>query len=112
MKTDNKFQFGDIVLISFPFTDFSGFKKRPCVVLKVKRDDVLVCFMSSKIELKEASDMLVIKDKINGLVTTSLIKTHKLTTLHQQLIISPLGTLSQKDKNKLKKSLLALVESF
>jgi mRNA interferase MazF len=41
---------GDIVLITFPFTDLSGTKLRPAIVLFQNDTDVTVCFITSKLE--------------------------------------------------------------
>lgn len=39
---------GDILLISFPFTDFSGTKVRPAVILMETELDVTVAFITSQ----------------------------------------------------------------
>lgn len=53
------FQFGDIVLVKFPFSDGKSFKKRPALVLKdCGDDDVIVCRITSKIYLSDF-DILV-----------------------------------------------------
>jgi len=44
------FAFGSIVLARFPFTDISGAKRRPALVLSRDNDrraDVVVCFITS-----------------------------------------------------------------
>jgi len=40
---------GDIVLIKFPFTDFSAFKKRPSLVLYDTGVDIVAAYISSEL---------------------------------------------------------------
>jgi mRNA interferase MazF len=42
---------GDIVLITFPFTDLSGSKLRPTIVLTDSELDVTVCFITTQIAM-------------------------------------------------------------
>ena len=44
---------GDIVLITFPFTDLSGSKLRPTVVLAETELDVTVCFITTQLQWQE-----------------------------------------------------------
>jgi len=41
---------GDIVLITFPFTDLSGSKLRPTVVLAKTELDITVCFITTQLQ--------------------------------------------------------------
>ncbi|MFN0081167.1 MAG: hypothetical protein ACKVOM_01495 [Ferruginibacter sp.] len=36
----------DVVLITFPFTDLSGSKLRPAIILAVNTLDITVCFIN------------------------------------------------------------------
>lgn len=69
---------GDVLLIPFPFTDLSGTKTRPVVVLGKVKDDIIVAFISSETANPLPSDILLIADNENGLKRDSLLKVHKL----------------------------------
>jgi mRNA interferase MazF len=50
---------GDIVLIPFPFSDLSGSKLRPAVVLVESELDITVCFITSPLKWQHSTDILV-----------------------------------------------------
>jgi len=58
---------GEIVLITFPFTDLSGNKLRPAVVLAETTLDLTVCFLTTQIGWRESTDVLLVPKSINGL---------------------------------------------
>jgi len=44
-----KFVKGDIVVLSYPFSDFSGVKRRPALVIAdLNGDDVILCQITSQ----------------------------------------------------------------
>ena len=46
----NKLNFGDIVLLRFPFTDGNKYKKRPALIINDYNDgDIIVCRITSQI---------------------------------------------------------------
>ncbi len=89
------YKVGDIVLVRFPFTDFSRSKKRPVLVVRAnnKYNDV-ICFQvtsnsqqSSLIEIKES-------DIISGkLPKTSYVKFEKCFTIDNGLIEKQIATI-------------------
>src|SRR5829696_480794 len=85
---------GDIVLITFPFTDLSGSKLRPAVVLAQTNLDVTVCFITTQIQWQEPTDVIISPSGVNGLKTHSLIRTSKIATLEKSLLKGLLGSLN------------------
>jgi mRNA interferase MazF len=85
---------GDIVLITFPFTDFSGSKLRPTIVLTDSELDVTVCFITTQLQWQEPTDVQLLPTPFNGLRKQSLIRTSKIATLDKTLAKGLLGRLT------------------
>lgn len=86
---------GDIVLITFPFTDLSGSKLRPAVVLVDTPADITVCFITTQLGWEESTDILLQPDPGNGLRKASLVRVSKIATLDRSLAKGLLGRLDQ-----------------
>ncbi|MBI2630646.1 type II toxin-antitoxin system PemK/MazF family toxin [Candidatus Nomurabacteria bacterium] len=90
---------GKIVLVPFPFTDLSGQKVRPAVVLSAleRSDDFIACFISSKPDRKiNKTDIQVEPTPENGLRINSIIKVAKIATLEKKIALGEIGSLDQK----------------
>ncbi len=98
---------GDIVLITFPFTDLKGSKLRPAVVLHHNKTDLTVCFISSQTRYPEFTDILLEPSIENGLKKISVIKTGKIATLNINLAKGLLGVLTPADIKRLNDMLMA-----
>ena len=85
---------GDIVLITFPFTDMSGTKLRPSVIIGETSQDVTVCFLTTQIEWQEPTDIQLAPSHENGLRKLSLLRVGKIATLEKTLVKGLLGRLS------------------
>jgi mRNA interferase MazF len=101
---------GDLVLITFPFTDLSGSKLRPAVVLVDTNLDLTVCFVTTQTERQESSDVSLSPSKTNGLRKASLIRTSKIATLDRALAKGLLGTLTQTEVSDLNNKLKILLQ--
>ncbi len=102
---------GDIVLITFPFTDLTGSKLRPAVILVDSTLDLTVCFVTTQLERQETTDVPLIPNSSNGLRKQSLIRTSKIATLDKTLAKGLLGRLASNelaDLNDKLKTLLLL----
>lgn len=85
--------FGSIVLARFPFTDLSGDKRRPALVVSRdngRRTDLVVCFITSV--PRSGADMAPIApDPGTGLKVPSVVRFDKLATLDLGVIAGRLG---------------------
>jgi mRNA interferase MazF len=92
---------GDVLLVSFPFTDLSQAKQRPSVVLhtSMPKKEVTVCFISSQKIDQIFDDEFVLSDSdsdfsVTGLKIASKVCVSRIVTLSTQLGYRKLGRLS------------------
>ena len=102
-------EFGDVVLVPFPFTDqtTSKSKKRPAVVVsssdyQLHRSDLILIAVTSQLRSSPFYGELVIHDWANaGLVKPSVIKP-VIATLHARLVLAKRGKLQDPDLDALR----------
>lgn len=97
---------GSIVLVRYPFSDLSGTKVRPAVILTPdnllsQMEDVLCLFISSSIPADILpSDFVLEKTHPSftrtGLQFQSVFRAHKLALLHKSLVVRVLGEADQR----------------
>ena len=93
---------GTVLLTPFPFTDLSGAKVRPAVVVSRSNrpgDDVILAFISSVVPPRPLpTDLVVDPSQPNfretGLKVPSIVKCDKLATVQRRIILGELGQLS------------------
>lgn len=100
---------GDIVLLSFPFTDLKGKKIRPALVLVVSDLDVIVAFITTQFKWQNPYDILIEPNDLNGLKKISLVRVSKITTIDKDLILGKLGELDSLDMQSINKSLFKIL---
>ena len=101
---------GDIVLITFPFTDLSDSKLRPAVVLVETSLDLTVCFITTQLQWQEPTDILLSSSAANGIRKPSLIRVSKLATLDKTLAKGLLGRLGHTEIAGLNQGLKTLLQ--
>jgi len=93
---------GDVVLIQFPFSDASGQKERPAVVISTDIyhndwDELLVVALTSiPPKTQRPTDHQLQDWQVAGLQHPSWTRSH-LATVHRKLIIRKLGRLTPRD---------------
>lgn len=88
---------GDIVVIPFPFSDLTGSKKRPALVLAdLQGDDIILCQITSQ----QSKDIYAIAidqtDFLKGsLPVASNVRPTRIFTADKRIIIRTAGTLKK-----------------
>lgn len=101
---------GNIVLITFPFTNLSGSKLRPAVILAETTHDFTVCFITTQLQWQEATDVELLPTSFNRLRKQSLIRTSKIATLDKALAKGLLGQLNANELSQLNTKLNILFQ--
>jgi mRNA interferase MazF len=101
---------GDIILLPFPFTDLSGNKTRPALVLISNTLDVTVAFITTQIAWQEPNDLLLSANSKNGLKRNSLVRLSKLATIDSGLVLGKLGELSANELNEIDHNLVIILQ--
>ena len=96
----------DIILVRYPFSDLSGAKVRPAIVVNAPHSsqDVFIVPLTSKTVPLLAGEFLLADWKAGGLNVATAVK-RGLYTVHQSLIVKTVGRLSPRDTPQLQRSL-------
>src|SRR5438093_10301875 len=97
-----KVQRGDVVLIDYPFSDASGTKVRPALVVQgnqrnVKLAETIVAFITKSLRHigTDSSQLLIdlgtADGNASGLTVNSAVKCGKLFTVHETMIRKKIG---------------------
>jgi hypothetical protein len=101
--------FGDILIINFAFTNGSTSKRRPVMVIK---DTAVGDILVAKIKIKTYStpyDCLIKEWSYANLLNESIVRVHKIQTIHSSLVFGKIGTLSNPDKKDVRHALIELL---
>ena len=84
---------GDVIVVPFPFSDLSGNKKRPALVLaNLHGDDLLICQITSKSTDDLFAQPLMSEDFVSGsLHTDSYIRPLRVFTVDKHIVFRKIG---------------------
>ncbi len=100
----------DVVVVPFPFTDRQADKRRPALILSDEMQfnkptgHAVLAMITSQKNPAWPLDILITGNRQAGLTAPSKVRM-KLFTLDHRLIIKKIGTLTNKDKHAVKKTL-------
>lgn len=108
------YEFGDLVLVPFPFTDQSAVKRRPAVVISSSayhqaRPDLLIMAVTSQQPSTLSVGEVQVQDwRGAGLLKPSVLKP-VLTTIDPALVLKKLGRLASIDQAALRQALTSIL---
>lgn len=107
------FTAGQVVLVNFPFSDLSGSKFRPAVVLAdAGRGDWVLCQVTSSAYGDSRAIPLEANDFASGsLHRSSLARPGKLFTANSTLIATEVGVLSSVKLGELREAVIQLIQA-
>ena len=114
MPTTTGCEFGDVVLVPFPFTDQTSTKKRPAVVVSSDayhrdRPDLILMAVTSQVRPAAGVGELAVQHwKEAGLLKPSVLKP-LLATVEKGLVIRKLGKLDELDRDALRCALKTIL---
>jgi mRNA interferase MazF len=106
MPNTISYEFGDVVLVPFPFTDQTATKKRPAIVVSSavyhhERADLIIMAVTSQLRPSATvGEVFITSWQEAGLLKPSAIKPI-MTTIAKGLILRKLGRLEETDRQAL-----------
>jgi mRNA interferase MazF len=108
------YDFGDIVLVRFPFTNLASSKQRPAVVVSNRayntaKPDIVIMAITSQLHPAVGLGEVL----ISGWQTASLLKPSAIkpvfATVERSLILKRLGTLNPQDQQALRAAMASVL---
>jgi mRNA interferase MazF len=108
-----EFSRGNVILINFIFSDESGIKLRPAVVVSSNnylrgRKEAVIAAITSQIDRLLSGDHLISDWKVAGLLFPS-VATGIIRTVKQEMVSRKLGIMPVKDMQAIDKKLRAML---
>lgn len=100
----------DIVVVPFPYTDQTGFKNRPALVLSSDKfnrssQEVVACAITSNITQDDFTVMIKPEDWKGGVYSESCIKVGVIFTMNRALAAKRIGRLGAERFSEVRKKL-------
>jgi mRNA interferase MazF len=97
-----RFVKGDVVVVPFPFSDLTGNKRRPALVLAdLPGDDIIICQITSQPTNDIFAQPLRVEDFVSGaLPIDSFIRPLRVFTADKHIVFSKVGQITTERINK------------
>ena len=115
MKSGVVFNQGEIIIVPFPFSNLSGVRQRPVLVLSKtdylkECEDIITCGITSNLKDSRYSLLIDNSNLIEGNIPIkSRIKIDKLFTLEQSIVIKKIGRINKETFDRVRKEFFNLI---
>ena len=115
MKFGTQFKQGDILIVPFPFSNLSGLRQRPVLVISHDKynencEDIITCGITSNLKDIQYSVLFTGDDLSEGSIPTkSRVKVDKLFTLEKSIIKKKIARLNNECMVRVRKEFIGLV---
>jgi mRNA interferase MazF len=108
-----RFVKGDIIVLPFPYSDFSQAKKRPALVIStLQGDDIILCQVTTRSVQDDYAIPISNGDFIQGsLKQLSNIRPNRLFTVDKSIILYKIGSISTSKLRKVIDKIIEIIES-
>ena len=104
---------GSIVLVHFPFAEFTESKLRPAIIINTDLpDSLLVLFITSQQTFSTSYDVPLQPSETNGLKAPSIVRANRLTVIAVDHLARTIGTLATTEHGEVKAALRKLSSDF
>ncbi len=103
---------GDVVVIPFPFSDLTGAKKRPALVIAdAGGDDVIMCQITSRTVKDEVAIAIDQEDFVQGgLNQPSNVRPNKVFTVDKRIVLYRAGRITHQALEKIVSSVVDVLK--
>ncbi len=107
-----KFVAGDIIVVPFPFTDLTQFKKRPALIIKETGNGDYMCMMITSKAYSPAYSIEILSSDyvVSTLPVKSFIRYNRIFEANEQIILKKATSLTQAATNTAIKKLIAFLQ--
>ena len=104
---------GDIVVIPFPFSDLTGAKKRPALLItNLKGEDLILCQITSKKVRNEYAITITEEDfEEGGLKQESNVRPNKIFTADRSIILYKAGKLKREKVENIIETIIKIIKN-
>ena len=104
---------GDIVVIPFPFSDLTGAKKRPALVItNLKGEDLILCQITSKKVRDEYAITITEEDfEEGGVKQESNVRPNKIFTADRSIILYKAGKLKREKVENIIETIIKIIKN-